>query len=53
MESRERLPIIVPLPFIPTVDSYRATGQLARGDELPNSFLSKSRWLAFLQEKIL
>jgi hypothetical protein len=34
-------------------DSYRATGELSRGDELLNGFPDRSRWVELLQEKSL
>jgi hypothetical protein len=38
---------------VPVRDSYRATGELSRGDELLNGFPDRSRWVELLQEKSL
>ena len=37
----------------PTRNCYRMTSELSRGNELPNAFLDRIRWLKLLQENIL
>ena len=38
---------------VPARNCYRVTGELSRGDELPNAFLDRFRWLELLQKNIL
>ena len=34
---------------VPVVNVYGMTGKLSRGNELPNSFMDRSRWLGFYE----
>ena len=41
------------LVFVPVVKGDRVIGELSRGNELPNLFVKRSRWLEPLHENIL
>ena len=38
---------------VPVRNGNRVTGELSRGNELPDSFLDRSCWVEFLQEETL
>ena len=37
---------------VPLRNGYRAAYELSRGNELPNGFVDRSRWLELFQKKI-